>query len=163
MIHVSRVAGDDTVRDSIEMGIAFGIGNRMFQRGVHPRALGRKRRGGLLHRVTSLVATWAQFALAPGNPENRQVKRSQVEVVRFANRKRQEIVGIVNSTRRDPTQPMRTPVVIIPPGYGKRKESLSGVALSIVETFARNGQDIAVLRFDGTNNLGESYKDPSWS
>ncbi|MCA9659527.1 MAG: methyltransferase domain-containing protein, partial [Myxococcales bacterium] len=43
---------------------------------------------------------------------------------------------------------------------GKRKESTSGLALTLVENFARRGRDVVVLRYDGVRNLGESYKDP---
>ncbi|MCA9515461.1 MAG: methyltransferase domain-containing protein [Myxococcales bacterium] len=54
----------------------------------------------------------------------------------------------------------RCPLVIVVPGFAGRKEQMSFLASTLVEGFRRNHQDIAVLRVDGTNNLGESDKDP---
>lgn len=54
----------------------------------------------------------------------------------------------------------RAPLVLVMPGYGGRKEQLGALAYTLVENFRRHHRDIAVLRVDGTNNLGESEKSP---
>ena len=59
-----------------------------------------------------------------------------------------------------PGETARAPLVIILPGYGGRKEQLSGLAYTLTENFRRHHRDVAVLRVDGTNNLGESETAP---
>ena len=56
-----------------------------------------------------------------------------VEVLRFTNNRREDIVAILNSTTRDTTQRLHAPLVIVLPAFGKRKESTSGLALTLVE------------------------------
>ncbi len=55
---------------------------------------------------------------------------------------------------------LRCPLVIVIPGFAGRKEQLSFLAGILTDGFRRHHADIAVLRVDGTNNLGESGKDP---
>jgi len=55
---------------------------------------------------------------------------------------------------------VRCPLVIVIPGFAGRKEQLSFFASTLVEGFQHQHQDIAVLRVDGSNNLGESGRDP---
>ena len=81
-------------------------------------------------------------------------------VVKFENQQRQEIVGLLDTTFRPADGCVRAPLVIVVPGYGARKETMSALAHTIVDNWRRQGRDIAVMRYDGTNNLGESYKDP---
>jgi ubiquinone/menaquinone biosynthesis C-methylase UbiE/pimeloyl-ACP methyl ester carboxylesterase len=52
--------------------------------------------------------------------------------------------------------------VVIPPAWGRTKETMLPLALTLVETFRRTGQPISVLRYDGTNRRGESYIDPAF-
>lgn len=68
------------------------------------------------------------------------------------------IVGILDRTSDD--ERISAPLVIVAPGFAGRKEQMSFLAGILVEGFQRQNADIAVLRFDGTNNLGESGKDP---
>lgn len=77
------------------------------------------------------------------------------DVIRFKNQLGQDLVGLVNSTgvRRG------APVVLIPPAWGKTKETLLPLALTLVETCRRAGRSVSVLRFDGTNRRGESFVD----
>jgi len=49
--------------------------------------------------------------------------------------------------------------VIIPPAWGRTKETLLPLALTIVEAFRQADERVAVLRFDGTRRRGESFKD----
>ena len=83
---------------------------------------------------------------------------AEVGIVRYFNRRHEEIVAIVNSTG-DGHRRLEAPVVIIPPAYGRRKESTGALAMTLVENFRRLRRDIVVLRFDGVRSIGESYKD----
>jgi ubiquinone/menaquinone biosynthesis C-methylase UbiE len=49
--------------------------------------------------------------------------------------------------------------VIIPPAWGRTKESLLFLATTIIEGFSRANLAACVVRFDGTNRRGESYID----
>ncbi|MFC2161246.1 PilZ domain-containing protein [Acidobacteriota bacterium] len=83
------------------------------------------------------------------------------EVIRLENSKGEEIVGLLNTSI--PLQSEPTPVVLIPPAFGKTKETLFGLALTIVNNFRDQGKPVAVIRFDGIRRKGESYKDPEAS
>lgn len=50
--------------------------------------------------------------------------------------------------------------VVIPPAWGRTKETLSPLAATIVETFRAASEPILVVRFDGTHRRGESYIPP---
>ena len=50
--------------------------------------------------------------------------------------------------------------MVIPPAWGRTKETLLPLAATIVETFRRAGQPVRVVRFDGTHRRGESHVDP---
>jgi len=52
--------------------------------------------------------------------------------------------------------------VVIPPAWGRTKETLMALALTIVESFRRAEEPITVLRFDGTNRRGESFVAPEF-
>ena len=79
--------------------------------------------------------------------------------MKFTNAQKQEVVGLLDSTFTRSDGRVRAPLFIVIPGYGQRKETMSALALTVVDHWRRNRRDIAVLRFDGTNNLGESFKD----
>lgn len=52
------------------------------------------------------------------------------------------------------------PAVIVPSAWGKTKETLSGLAATLLATFAAAGRPVSVLRFDGIRKRGESHNDP---
>ncbi len=52
------------------------------------------------------------------------------------------------------------PAVVIPPAWGRTKETLLPLAATIVETFRQQGEPVSVIRFDGTHRRGESYVAP---
>ena len=80
-------------------------------------------------------------------------------VVKFENARRQGITGLLDTTFRATDGRVRAPLVIVAPGYGSRKETMSALAHTITDNWRRHHRDIAVMRYDGTNNLGESFKD----
>jgi ubiquinone/menaquinone biosynthesis C-methylase UbiE/pimeloyl-ACP methyl ester carboxylesterase len=79
-----------------------------------------------------------------------------VRVVDFENDKGEFIRGILDSTgdTRGAT------AVVIPPAWGRTKETLMPLAACLVAGFQRAGQPLVVLRFDGVRRRGESYRDP---
>lgn len=82
-------------------------------------------------------------------------------VIRLENSKGEEIVALLNTSLPLDGDPV--PVVIVPPAFGKTKETLFALAQTIVENFYLRGKPIAVLRFDGIRRKGESHKDPDSS
>ena len=85
-----------------------------------------------------------------------------VKVINFKNTMGQDIVGLLNMSMPNQATAGRQsmPVVIVTPGFGARKETMAGLVATITENFRRNYKPVAVLRYDGTNSIGESYKDP---
>ncbi len=160
VMHVTPVQNPDGTVEFLKVGVAFGIQDKNVKRGVRPRA-GGTRKGGTVSFLTKMSKLIGQ--IIPRRSASRSPvvgPGSLVEVVRYPNKHRQELVAIVNTTRREPGRRMQAPVVIISPAHGKRKESTSGLALTVVENFARRRRDVVVVRYDGINNLGESYRDP---
>lgn len=49
--------------------------------------------------------------------------------------------------------------VVVPPAWGRTKETLMPLAATMVECFRRARRPIAVVRFDGINKRGESFRD----
>ncbi len=91
---------------------------------------------------------------------DRQKVESPVDIVTYFNHRNEEIVAILNTTSKSQKK-IKAPVVIIPPAFGRRKETTGILALTLVENFKRHQRDVVVLRFDGIRCIGESYKDPS--
>lgn len=85
----------------------------------------------------------------------------KVNVIRFQNKKGEEIAAILNTTfnLKKVSNQIPIPVIIIPPAFARRKETLSLLALTIVETFKRYKKDVAVIRFDAIRSVGESFND----
>ncbi|MCU0244821.1 MAG: hypothetical protein MUE80_08925, partial [Acidobacteria bacterium] len=79
-------------------------------------------------------------------------------VVRLEDRRGEEIVGLLNTSL--PLDDRPVPVVVIPPAFGKTKEVLFGLALTLCENFRLLGQPLAVIRYDGIRKKGESHNDP---
>lgn len=82
------------------------------------------------------------------------------EVVHFRSANGLPLVGLLQQSP-PATNSGRVPLVIVAPGFAGRKEQMSYLASILVETFRARGEPIRVLRFDGSNNLGESGRDPT--
>lgn len=80
----------------------------------------------------------------------------RIRVVSYESLGGQRIVGIVDSCG----DPVGAPAILIPPAWGKTKETLLPLARTIVSMFARANKSVTVLRFDGTMRRGESHNDP---
>lgn len=155
VMHVTPVHADDGGIDHLRVGLDFGITDEAFNKGVRPRGSADKKSLGFVEKMGLLIGR----LIPRKSPQASGGGPGGVEVVRYPNRRREDIVAILNTTPRSADRKLLGPVVIIPPAHSKRKESTSGLALTIVENFARKRQDVVVLRYDGVRNLGESYKD----
>jgi ubiquinone/menaquinone biosynthesis C-methylase UbiE/CheY-like chemotaxis protein len=102
-----------------------------------------------------------RHAVRPGAPDQGHLLHKEPDVIRVETRQGEEIVGLLNSSLPLGEKPV--PVILVPPAFGKTKETLFGLALTITENFRRLGKPIAVVRFDGIRKKGESYKDPEAS
>jgi len=82
--------------------------------------------------------------------------RPRSEVIDFRNRRGERIRAIADWTG----DPREGPLVLVPPAWGRTKETLLPLALTLIESFRRAGRAMAVLRFDGIRRRGESHNDP---
>jgi ubiquinone/menaquinone biosynthesis C-methylase UbiE/pimeloyl-ACP methyl ester carboxylesterase len=104
--------------------------------------------------VTSAALRTAAGRLA--GPRAGRDGEQRVRVVEYENADGERIRAIVDSwgdTRG-------APAVVIPPAWGKTKETLLPLAATLVETFRRARQPVTVIRFDGIRKRGESYTEP---
>jgi ubiquinone/menaquinone biosynthesis C-methylase UbiE len=167
-------AGDGLRGATYRVGLALDVERARALRGAHgagpaparpPTLFARASRGdGLVGRLVRaaqgpLEALRARAARLRRSP---QAGGPLVNVVRYRARDGESIVSLVNSTQpigRGGVR-LRGPLVVIPPAYGKTKETYSALALMITETFRRHGRDVVVVRYDGTHAVGESQKEP---
>jgi ubiquinone/menaquinone biosynthesis C-methylase UbiE/pimeloyl-ACP methyl ester carboxylesterase len=64
------------------------------------------------------------------------------------------IVALLNTTGS-----AKAPVVLIPPAFGKKKETLAPLVATLLSNAAEAGVELATLRFDGINRPGESHNE----
>lgn len=104
--------------------------------------------------VSAAVRTAARKAAGPlareADPE------CEVRLVEYENEGGEVIRAIVDSWG----ETRGAPAVVIPPAWGKTKETLLPLAATIVETFRRARRPVTVIRFDGIRKRGESYTEP---
>lgn len=81
---------------------------------------------------------------------------SRVEVLKYTNNLNQPMAAIVDRVG-DARGGL---AVIIPPAWGRTKETMLPLAAVIGETYAKANRAVSVVRFDGTNRRGESWIDP---
>ncbi len=77
------------------------------------------------------------------------------EILRYNDRTGKQITALLNRTGVKE----KVPVVILPPAFGKKKETLSPLVATLLENFRRFGKDVVTIRYDGINRPGESYHD----
>jgi len=75
--------------------------------------------------------------------------------IQYHNKQGHKIAALLNATQL----PLSAPVVLVPPAFGKKKEALSPLVLTLLQNFKRKGKDLIILRYDGINRPGESYKE----
>jgi ubiquinone/menaquinone biosynthesis C-methylase UbiE len=86
-------------------------------------------------------------------------KVPSVRIVDYANHHGENIRAIVDFWGETPG----ATAVVIPPAWGRTKETLMPLAATIVATFRASHEPIVVLRFDGIRRRGESHNDPECS
>ncbi|MHA7840004.1 MAG: PilZ domain-containing protein, partial [bacterium] len=79
----------------------------------------------------------------------------QPEVVHLRDHRGERIVGLLDRVGES----RGAPAVILPSAWGKTKETLSGLAATLLASFATAGLPVSVLRFDGIRKRGESDND----
>ena len=77
-------------------------------------------------------------------------------VIRLPGVAGQELVGLLDGWG----EPQGATAVVMPNGWGQTKEALLPLARTLVSTFRAHGLPIQVIRFDGVQKRGESYRDP---
>lgn len=86
-----------------------------------------------------------------------QGKLPAVEIVDYPNGAGGMLRGIVSRTG----DARGAPVVVLPPAWGKTKETLLALAETLIASFRASGEPLVVVRFDGTNRRGESFVEPA--
>ncbi len=153
VVHVTPVADDSGTTRYLKVGVDFGIGSREMRQVIRPAYLPSDRNGALSRLLQMILSFMRRSSM-----ELPQIDHSAfVDLVRFQNSRKEELVGILNSTNETRTKRIVAPVVIISPPFGKRKESMTGLAMALIDNFKRRGSDIVVLRYDGVRCPGESY------
>ncbi|MBE0711213.1 MAG: PilZ domain-containing protein, partial [Candidatus Aminicenantes bacterium] len=138
----------------LKYGVQFGIG-RMSIQSVHAPDPDFARHGEDILDVASAKS-------AIGLPTDfARTDLMTPRVIRLENRRSEEIVGLLNSSL--PLDEKPVPIVLIPPAFGKTKEVLFGLALTLIQNFRTLGKPVAVIRYDGIRRKGESHKDPEAS
>lgn len=118
------------------------------------------KRGNLLDKYAKKAANAVSFLLHKVRPTRAiQTASTSFRPVTFNNTLGQKVAALLD-TSFDINEKVKTPMIIVIPAWGSKKESFSALAAVITHNFREKGQPIAVLRFDMTNHLGESYKDP---
>ncbi len=142
---------EETEGRGLKYGVQFGIG-RMSIQSVQALDLDFARRGE--------DAPERSAARGASNPPADFIRTSLMapHVIRLESRRGEEIVGLLNTAL--PLDDKAVPVVIVPPAFGKTKETLFGLALTLCENFRLLGKPLAVIRYDGIRKKGESHNDP---
>lgn len=84
-------------------------------------------------------------------------RERRVDVVAYKNARGEELKGILDSTGA----PDGAPAIVIPPAWGRTKETLLPLAMTLIRTFEAAGESLTVLRYDERQRRGESYIDPA--
>ena len=124
--------------------------DRILERGIPDRVLDRLALVGAGVRAVP-VRSMGRLGMLPA-------RQAPVPIVEFKNQ-RGQVIRAIADTYGDPRG---APAVVIPPAWGRTKETLLPLSSTIIETFRRAGEPVTVVRFDGTHRKGESYVDPAF-
>ncbi len=154
-----EVATPQTLRVGISVGVPYAARRAAQEEPVDPAD---RPPVGVREKVAALAQkarNAASYFWAKGRARVVPTRSSGVESRKLRiKRDPYEIVGLLDTTTFHEGR-LAGPLVVVVPGFAGRKEQMSFLAGTMVEGFARQGRDVAVLRFDGTNNLGESGRD----
>ncbi len=150
--NIHRVSDRDS--DRLRYGVQFGIGRLTIQTATIPafEAYGEKPK----------TQDTEKFRTGPRRMTDlTELAKRPPHVVHLENAKGEEIVGLLDVSL--PLDGTPVPVIVVPPAFGKTKETLFALAQTIACSFYSKGEPVAVLRYDGIRRKGESYKDPEAS
>ncbi len=122
-------------------------GDRVLQIGVEA---GIKRSDYTFKKVSD--SAWKKKKIQKDLPSNLK-QRITSKVVAYNNSKGKKIAALLNCTGKD----VMAPVVILPPAFGKKKETLSPLVSTLVTNYRHLNKEIITIRYDGINRPGESY------
>ncbi len=151
--HVSRADATGRIRIGLDLAPAPRSALRIERR---ERALDSSRADRLRQRTALLRAGLRSALERAGAAVGVPVGAPELHVVDYQNRDGESLRGIVDATG----ETRGAPAVIIPPAWGRTKETLLPLALAVTAAFRRAGEAVVVLRYDGIRKRGESYKDP---
>ncbi len=160
--HITRTEGPDGA-PWVRVGVSYGV--PASRRGSsESTAMVEVSRGGFaerMRRVWSDLTTKLGYAAHKGRERITPVAVASTLTARriTINGGKFPLVGILDRSASGGER-LKCPLVIVVPGFAGRKEQMTFLAGTLVDGFRRQHRDIAVLRFDGSNNLGESGKDP---
>ncbi len=132
--HLTTVERSDGTRD-IQLGIEAGI------------------RRGSFHFVQIDESEWAIEEEFPSDAVAQALKLES-RPISIQNPEGKKIVGLYNTTGSN-----NAPVILVPPAFGKKKETLAPLVATLLANAVAAGLDLIVVRFDGINRPGESYND----
>jgi ubiquinone/menaquinone biosynthesis C-methylase UbiE len=141
----------------MKYGVQFGIGRKTIRATDIPDIESPAEREGKAARTAAASPSGGRAA----SRDLDGLARRTPEVIRIENRLGEEIVGLLNTSLPLDDEPV--PVVLIPPAFGKTKEVLFALALTLVTNFHLQNKPLAVIRYDGIRRKGESHKDPEAS
>jgi len=114
-------------------------------------------------RLFTLNQRWRIFSAAAKLASRKAIEKlarippklPDIRVVEFFNDENEHISAIIDSTGNT----HGAPAVIIPPAWGKTKESLMPLSQTILSSFSNAGVPLSVVRFDGIRKRGESHNE----
>lgn len=121
--------------------------NRTVYRMGLETGIKRKPPNLITHEPENWIKTWSGPPRALRNKE-----LLQPEYVSYKDHLGREIAALLHVS--NPKLPAI--VIIIPPAFGRKKESFAALTLTLLTNFTAMGENIAVLRYDGTDRPGES-------
>ncbi len=98
----------------------------------------------------------AQGEIEPSKRSEASAGPQRVEIAEYKNAQGRPLRAIVDRAGAS----VGAPAVVIPPAWGRTKETLLGLAQVLVQAFEEVGKPLVVLRFDGSNRAGESFVAP---
>ncbi|WP_457552436.1 PilZ domain-containing protein [Desulfobacula sp.] len=125
-------------------------GDRVLQIGVEA---GIKRCDFIFKRFESSI--WKKKTIYQKKLSSIVKQRMTSKFVTYQNSAGKKIAAFINYTRKDG----RAPVVILPPAFGKKKETLSPLVSTLIANYRQLNKDIITIRYDGVNRPGESYNE----